>query len=173
MKKIKVENRLLTVNSGQVQLTAEQARVRGHALKAVEVKKDGSGVYDVTAPLHFKQGETLGFSGDVGKNGDAFDPEAEEIARMDAAEKAEKERRAAVEKAIEQARQDLETHFAGRVEKAAAKVRADLEAEFADRVEKAAAEKLAAAMPGLTEKIKADLVAKGSREPASETKDPL
>lgn len=154
MKTIKVETRLLTVNSGQVKLTAEQARTRRHALHGVDVKKDGGGIFDVIAPLHFKQGETLGFSGDVGKNGIAFDPEAEEIARLDAADKAEKERKAAVEKAIEQARQDLETHFAERVEKAAAKVRADLEAQ-------------------LTEKIKADLVAKGWREPASETKDLL
>lgn len=166
MKKIKVEGRLLTVNSGQVQLNAEQARVRGHALKAVEVKKDGSGVYDVIAPLHFKQGEALGFSGDVGKNGVAFDAEAEEIARMDAAEKADKEHKAALEKVVEQARNEMEMHFAERVEKAAAKIRTDLEAEFGARVDQAVAERVAALTPELLEKAKADLVTQGWTAPA-------
>lgn len=161
MKKIKIEGRLLTVNSGQVQLTAEQARVRRHALKVVEVKKDGGGVFDVIAPLHFKQGETLGFSGDVGKNGIAFDPEAEEIARINAAEKAEKESRTAREKAAEQVRNELEAHFAERVEKAAAKIRADLDAQFDARVDQAAGKRIVELMPELIEKAKADLAAQG------------
>lgn len=88
MKTIVAKEGPLAVHSGQVTLTAEQAASRRHALKAVEVNpKTGAGVYEVLQTIQFKRGERFGYDGEVGKNGELRDREAEEIARLEAAKR--------------------------------------------------------------------------------------
>lgn len=115
MKQFKAEHGAVHVNSGQLKLTADQAQSRLHCLKVVDVKKDGSGTYEVIAPTQFKKGEQFGYDGEVGKNGVLRDPEAEELAAMEADEKrvaaatAEIRRKAEeqLQAAIDKARKDL------------------------------------------------------------------
>lgn len=85
MKTVTVQDQPLTVNSGQVQLTAAQALTRKHAIKPVEVDDTGAGLYAVVSPLQFKKGEKFGFDGDMGKTGVLRDLAAEQAAATDAA----------------------------------------------------------------------------------------
>lgn len=85
MNKIKVAEAPLVIHSGQVRLRAEQARTRAAALRLVgAVDKAGTGVYEVVAPVQFKVGELLEFSGELGKTGAVRDPDAEALARLEA-----------------------------------------------------------------------------------------
>lgn len=120
MKKVTVDGGPLSVNSGQISLTAEQARPRLHALVAVKVDAKGGGVYSVTGPIQFKRGESFGFDGEVGKNGVLRDPEAEQLAQLEA--------EVAMEKKIA-AR--MQTQFDAAVSKAAEEMIAKLKPETA------------------------------------------
>jgi hypothetical protein len=91
---------VITVNSGKVGLTAEQAKTRLHNLNPSIIGRDGSGVYEVRAPIQFKRGEKFDFDGQIGKDGSYSDPAAEEHARASSAEK----QRVAVETAAGEAR---------------------------------------------------------------------
>jgi len=91
MRQITVDGPFLNVNSGQVALSKEQLAGRLHALRAVKVEKNGAGTYQVQAPIQFKRGERFGFDGEVSKAGVLHDPDAELLARLEAAEKAAKE----------------------------------------------------------------------------------
>jgi len=98
MKAVTVAGQPVTVNSGQVGLTKEQAAARSHALKLVgKLGKDCVGVFEVTAPIQFKIGETFGFSGEVGKSGQMRDRDAEELAKLEAVDRAVTEVRAECE----------------------------------------------------------------------------
>jgi hypothetical protein len=101
MKNFKAENGAVLVSSGQVKLSAEQAQDRMHCLRAVDVKKDGAGVYQVIAAIHFKQGETFGFDGEIGRNGVLSDPDAEQLATLEADEKRLAEATVAIRKKAE------------------------------------------------------------------------
>lgn len=91
MKKI-IATAIMAVHSGQVELTADQAKTRLHALTPVKVKKDTlAGIYAVQSPIQFKAGEEFGFDGEVGKDGRLHDPEAEEIAHLDELDRARAE----------------------------------------------------------------------------------
>jgi hypothetical protein len=100
MKTHKAEDGAVTVNSGNVQLSAAQAAVRRHCLKEVKIDKNGGGVYSVTAPIQFKRGETFGFDGAAGKNGVINDPEAEQMAKLEAEVAMEKKIAAGVQAAL-------------------------------------------------------------------------
>lgn len=88
---------VVTVVSGQIELTAAQAKTRLAALGAAEVNKSGAGVYIVLKPIQFKAGETFGYDGEVRKDGILHDPEAEELARMGADQAVEARIRAELE----------------------------------------------------------------------------
>lgn len=62
MKQFQVIARQLTLNSGQVRLSEQQAAVRQHCLKKV-----GNGVYEITGECNFKAGERLEYDGDLPK----------------------------------------------------------------------------------------------------------
>lgn len=115
MKKIKAAGVPLTVNSGQVQLNADQARRRKPFIKPVKVSKDGAGVYDVMIPIMFKVGEEFGFDGDVGKNGVLADPEAERLAALAAEEAAVAKATAKLAADHQAALQALHDDYAGRI----------------------------------------------------------
>jgi hypothetical protein len=73
--------RPVTLYSGHVELTAEQARDRTHALAKDKVDRDGAGTYTITAPIQFKAGEVFGYDGDPGKNGGLAEAKREDIRR--------------------------------------------------------------------------------------------
>jgi hypothetical protein len=50
------------IHGGQVQLTDVQAAPRAHNLESL-----GKGLYNVTAPIQFKAGETFGYDGEFPK----------------------------------------------------------------------------------------------------------
>lgn len=108
LKKFTVDAPFFSVGSGIVGLTAEQARARAHNLKAVKVGKDGAGEYEVRNMIQFKRGESFGYSGEVGKNGQLTDRDAEELRRMEQAETVEKAVAAARSAALKQAREEYE-----------------------------------------------------------------
>lgn len=128
MKQFKAEHAAVDVLSGQVKLSAEQARARLHNLKAVDTKKDGSGVYQVVQPIQFKRGETFGFDGDVGKNGVLSDPDAEQLAAMG-------EDDARVEAEVKKVRAECEAQMKAELQKAADAMK--------DQAEKLGAESIA------------------------------
>ena len=139
MKQFKAEHAAVDVLSGQVKLSAEQARARLHNLKAVDTKKDGSGVYQVTNPIQFKRGETFGFDGDVGKNGVLSDPDAEQLAAMG-------EDDARVEAAVKKVRAECEAQLKAELQKAADALQAERDAGAAalkEQSEKLGAESIA------------------------------
>lgn len=152
MKTTKVEGQAATVNSGQVSLTKAQASVRMHGLKAVgktnrdgnpNFDKDGRAVFDVTAPIQFKIGEEFGFSGDLNKAGQMRDRDAEEIAKLEA-----------VDRAVAECRAALQGEYEARL--AASKAAADkametLAAEHADATAKAVESAVAAERAGFAE----------------------
>ncbi len=129
MRKVKVEAAVYTVVSGILGLSAEQARTRLHCLRAVKTDKSGGGTYEVLKPVQFKRGEEFGFSGEVGKNGELSDPEAEEIKRMEQAE--------TLEKAVAAERARLEAQFQARFDKALAEAKTELEAKIRAELQKA------------------------------------
>lgn len=130
MKKVTAESGTLAVNSGQVQLTAEQAKPRLHALQLVgKTDGKGGGTYNVTGPIQFKRGETFGFDGEVAKNGVLRDPDAEQMAKLE------------IEEAIEK------------------KVTARLQANFNDAVAAAVTAKLAQLKPETAALVTAELKA--------------
>lgn len=54
----------VTLTSGVVRLTEEQARARAHKLEAVKGKK---GLYRITGPNQFKAGQEIGYEGELPK----------------------------------------------------------------------------------------------------------
>lgn len=138
MRPVKVENQSVNVSSGQVGLTKAQASVRMHALQIVgKPDKEGRAVYNVIAPINFKVGEVFGFSGDLSKGGQLRDREAEELGKLEAADRAVAQIRAEYEAKLEAARQAT----AKAVEDALAAERV----QHAAAVDKAVAEALAKA----------------------------
>lgn len=127
MKTITVTDQPVNVNSGQVQLTREQAKPRLHNLKPVKVDKDGAGVYSVEQPIQFKRGEKFGYDGQVGKDGGLSDPDAELIAKLEAAEKAGKEAEVRI-------RRELQAKFDADLADAREQLEADLRVEIEARV---------------------------------------
>lgn len=63
MKKYQVTGKVVTISSGVVKLSKDQADPRMFNLKALGKEK-----YQVIKPLHFKRGEMLGFDGDLPKS---------------------------------------------------------------------------------------------------------
>lgn len=88
---------VVTVVSGQIKLSAAQAKTRLSALATVDVKEDGAGIYTVLKPIQFKAGETFGYDGEVRKDGILRDPQAEELARLEADQAVEARLRAELE----------------------------------------------------------------------------
>lgn len=139
MKNITVNVQSMNVNSGQVKLSAEQAAVRRHALRAIDVNaKTGAGVYEVLQPIQFKRGESFGFDGEISKAGVLSDPAAEELARLEAEEKHAAQIKAAEQKGREagaaEARAaliaELQTELGPVIKELPADVQAKLEAPF-------------------------------------------
>lgn len=62
MKKYEVVGRSVAFAAGRLALSEGQAAVRAHALRHV-----GSSVYEVVQPVEFKQGEVIGYDGEVNK----------------------------------------------------------------------------------------------------------
>lgn len=128
MKQVTVAERPITVNSGQVQLTAAQAKTRLHNLKLVKAGKE-SGVYEVVQPIQFKAGETFGFDGVMRKDGILHDPQAEARERLSAEQQLAEAQAAAVAQAVGAAReQAVEDVLASLKPETAALVRAELDA---------------------------------------------
>lgn len=150
MKKITVTETFKTVNSGQVELTSAQAEARKHALEPtfkIKATKQPdvlpAGVYRVTAPIQFKKGEIFGYDGEVGKNGVLSDPEAEEIERLEALDRARAEGLAA---GREQGRAEVQDEL----EKLKTSLQEEVDKVFAAGKEaglKEAADKASAAAP--------------------------
>lgn len=130
---------ILTVGSGIVGLSAEQAKTRSHNLKAIKVDKKGAGEYEVVNPIQFKRGETFAYSGEMSKTGDLRDPEAEALAKMELEDRIRAEVRAEEQaksdKRLAAAETKLAEDFAGKltdaVNQALAEQEARLRAEFA------------------------------------------
>ena len=113
----------LSVNSGQVKLSALQAKPRAHALRLVgKIAKDGSAVYDVIASINFKAGETFEFSGEANKAGELRDREAEALAKLETEDRIRAEVRA-----------ELEAKHAESLKTALAEQEAKLRAELAPK----------------------------------------
>lgn len=147
MKTFKAEHGAVNVNSGQVKLSAEQARPRMHCLKAVKVDEKGAGTYQVLTPIQFKRGESFGFDGEASKNGVLHDPEAEALAQ---AEDDDKRTAAAVAK--------LEKEFAAKL-KAAAETAQQQAAQLVAEAEQKAADAISGAEEALLARLPADLAA--------------
>jgi ABC-type phosphate transport system auxiliary subunit len=109
LKKVTVEAAFYSVGSGIVALTAEQAKARLHNLKPVKVERNGAGEYEVVNQLQFKKGESFGYSGVVGKNGQLSDKDAEDLRRMEQAETLEKAVKAARSAAMRQVGDEMAT----------------------------------------------------------------
>lgn len=150
LRKLIVEAAFLNINSGFVRLTKEQARPRLHALRVIkpemikpDPKKDpvpsgyaADGIYEVTAPIQFKGGERLEYSGAADKGGgDLRDPEAEREAAARAARDLAAKIRGEVEgeykqklaDAVEGMRKDLEQQVRAELEP---KIRAEIEEQL-------------------------------------------
>lgn len=141
MKQVKVEGQPVNVNSGQVGLTKAQAAARAHALQIVgKPDRDGNAVYNVLAPINFKVGEEFGFSGELSKGGNLRDRDAEELGKLEAADRAIAQVRAEYEGKLEAAKQAT----AKAVEDALTAERAT----HAAAIEKAVAEAVAKAKAG-------------------------
>lgn len=102
----------VTLTSGVVRLTDEQARMRAHKLEAVKGKK---GLYRITGPNQFKAGQEIGYEGDLPKtlatDMEAADADAETKKSTKAQAKADAEAakaKAEAEKAAAAARAKLE-----------------------------------------------------------------
>ena len=52
----------ITLHTGIVELTPEQAAPRLYQLNDL-----GEGLYEITGPVQFKAGETIGYDGDINK----------------------------------------------------------------------------------------------------------
>lgn len=61
MRTIEVYDRPMNLSSGTVELNADQARRRRHAVRAVEGREN---IYTVVKPIQFKVGEKFGLEGD-------------------------------------------------------------------------------------------------------------
>lgn len=68
MQTYKVGGPFITLIAGLVQITAEQARARTHALIAVEQQEDGGGIFEVNGSVTFKRGEIFGHDGEIPKS---------------------------------------------------------------------------------------------------------
>ena len=89
MKKFIVTGKPLTLKSGTLQLTKEQAACRSYCLKALNPKE---GLYLVTGDACFKVGETIGYDGpDIKRMMVAG------LMEMDAKTKADEEKKARAE----------------------------------------------------------------------------
>jgi hypothetical protein len=109
MKKFTTE-RPVTLYSGQVELSAEQARDRQGLITAVKADDDGAGTYAITAQngIQFKAGEVFGYDGDPGKNGGLVEAKKEDLARAKAKQDAAQKERERGEQAERQGRLDQE-----------------------------------------------------------------
>ncbi len=65
----KVASKPISVPSGQVKLSKQQADARKENLKRVEGEED---VYEIVNPLSFKQGEVFGYSEEISKGQEQF-----------------------------------------------------------------------------------------------------
>lgn len=106
----------VTLRSGVVRLTKEQASKRAHALEPAG--KD----YRIIGQIQFKTGEEFGYEGDLPKS------MAENLTTKEAAEAAAKKAAAEAEKAATKAAKEAEKAAAKAAEEAA-KARAKLEAD--------------------------------------------
>jgi len=75
----------ITLHSGIVKLSDEQAKHRLHKLEAIKGK---SGHYKITGPNQFKAGEVIGYDGDIPKGA------ANDMEELSAKRKAEEARKA-------------------------------------------------------------------------------
>lgn len=57
---------VVTLHSGKVKLTADQARRRMHCLKGSKAGQK-SGIFTILSPIQFKVGEEFGYDGDMPK----------------------------------------------------------------------------------------------------------
>jgi len=127
MNKVKVEGRAMTVHSGQVKLTGDQAKTRLHAIALVgKPDKDGGGVYDVVSTLTFKSGEVFGYSGEVSKAGELRDHEAEALSKLEFEDRVRAEVRAEMKGAHEKAIARLEEVHKQALADQEARLRAEL-----------------------------------------------
>ncbi len=139
LRSVTVQAAVYTVNSGVVGLSAEQAKTRLQNLKPVKGKVDdrkdsktfGAGEYEVMRPIQFKSGEKFGYSGMLAKNGELHDPEAEELQRMERAESTEQAVKVAVAAERERCRQE----YNAALQKATEGLRAQLEPELRKELE--------------------------------------
>lgn len=94
MKKI-TATEVVSVGSGVVALTPEQARPRAHNLRLLKAGKGKErSEYEVAGPLQFKAGEEFLYSGEVDKKGRLHDPDAEALAKLEAEDRVRAEVRA-------------------------------------------------------------------------------
>lgn len=56
---------VVTVHSGILKLSKDQAKRRMHSLVA---EKKGKGLFEITSPVQFKAGEEFGYKGELPKN---------------------------------------------------------------------------------------------------------
>ena len=63
MKKYQITSAYVNFNSGTIELTEDQYRRRRHALKHIKGNK-----YEIVKPTGFKQGELVGYDGEVNKS---------------------------------------------------------------------------------------------------------
>jgi hypothetical protein len=105
MKKLKAE-RAVTLYSGQVELTAEQAKDRQAAVKAVKAGKDGAGTYEITSSIMFKAGEVFGYDGDIGKDSGLVEASKDDLKAAQDKQSAFAEERAAGQRAEQQGRDE-------------------------------------------------------------------
>jgi hypothetical protein len=139
LRAVKVEAAVYTVASGIVGLSPDQARTRLHNLMPVKGKVDtregsktrGAGEYEVVNPIQFKRGEEFGYSGQVGKDGQLRDPDAERLKALQEEEDKEK----AVKAAVRAAEQKLRDEYAGKLQKAVSGMRAELEVSLRKELE--------------------------------------
>jgi hypothetical protein len=105
MKKYQVTGPMVQLFSGKVQLSPEQSGPRKHNLAQVK-----GNVFEITAPIQFKQGETFGYDGEISK-AMALDLDEEAAVKKAAAEKeaSEKAAREASEKVGGDKKDDEET----------------------------------------------------------------
>lgn len=107
----------VTLRSGVVRLTKEQASKRAHALEPA-----GKDCYHILGQIQFKDGEEIGYEGDLPKS------MADNLTTKEAAEAAAKKAAAEAEKAASKSAKEAEKAAAKQAEEAA-KARAKLESE--------------------------------------------
>lgn len=139
---------IVTLSSGRLKLTPDQARTRAHNLTPVNAT---SGVYEIVKPVQFKRGESFGYDGDIPKAmaGELMSPEQVKVA-VAAKAKEEKKARAKADETEAAARQKAEAmdEAVAEADKAVAAARKVLEGlgDKADPDQKQAIERTIEAM---------------------------